>query len=72
MPATLPQWQGVDLAGGRYHVTAALPGGGMAHVYRATDRHLQTQVLIKVPLPQLLAKPAFASLFGREVRSLVQ
>jgi hypothetical protein len=72
MTATLPSWQGLDLAGGRYRVTARLGAGGMAEVYRAWDRNLQTEVIIKVPLPELLRNPAFAARFGREVRSLVQ
>jgi F-box protein 11 len=63
---------GQDLAGGRYQVTAQLSGGGMASVYRARDRHLETEVIIKVPLPELVRDPAFSGLFDREVRSLVR
>ncbi len=72
MTATVPGWQGLDLAGGRYHVTAPILGGGMADVYRAWDRNLQTEVVIKVPLAELLRDAAFTSRFAREVRSLVR
>jgi F-box protein 11 len=72
MTATLSNWQGTDLAGGRYRVTSRIPGGGMAEVYRAWDRNLQTEVIIKVPLAELLHHPAFAARFSREVRSLVR
>src|SRR5262249_31436961 len=72
MPAAISPWLGLDLAGGRYHVTAQLSGGGMAWVYRAWDRNLETDVIIKVPLPELVGHPAFTALFDREVRSLVR
>src|SRR6266446_4518827 len=72
MTATVSNWQGTELAGGRYRVAAQVPGGGMAEVYRAWDRNLQTEVIIKIPLADLLRNPTFAARFSREVRSLVR
>jgi F-box protein 11 len=72
MTATVPSWQGLDLGEGRYHITGRIPGGGMAEVYKAWDRNLQTEVIIKIPLPELYRNPTFAARFSREVRTLVQ
>ena len=65
-------WVGSELAGGRYKVTDLLGEGGMAFVYRARDRSLDTDVVIKVPRSAMLGDAAFAGRFTREVRSLVR
>ena len=72
MTTTTASWVGLELAGGRYRVTAKLGEGGMSCVYRARDRSLDTDVVIKVPRPALLSDAAFAGRFTREVRSLVR
>src|SRR4051794_22944108 len=72
MGAPTETWVGLDLAGGRYHVAARLGQGGMGLVYRASDRNLDTDVVIKVPRRALLDDPDFAHRFAREIRSLVR
>jgi serine/threonine-protein kinase len=72
MMAALPSWIGLALAGGRYQITARVPGGGMAEVYRAWDRNLETEVIIKVPLMDLVRNSVFVARFSREIRSLVR
>ncbi|HKI31593.1 MAG TPA: S41 family peptidase [Gemmataceae bacterium] len=74
MPAAnAASWVGVLLAQGRYQVVAPIGSGGMGHVYRARDRNLGCDVVIKVPRAPLLADdPEFAGRFAREVRTLVQ
>lgn len=44
----------------------------MGFVYRARDKNLETDVVIKVPRPEMLVNPRFAGRFAREVRSLVR
>jgi LSD1 subclass zinc finger protein len=63
---------GQTLSGGRYQIVAKLGEGGMGLVYRALDRRLDTEVVIKVPRRTMLNDPAFAGRFAREIRSLVQ
>ena len=59
------------LGDGRYVVRAKLGEGGMAVVYRAHDGNLDTDVVIKIPRPVLLADKEFKERFRREIRSLV-
>src|SRR3954454_21904805 len=63
---------GQALSGGRYRVTAKLGEGGMGFVYRAHDRNLDAEVVVKVPRRALLEDPEFAERFAREVRALVK
>jgi len=72
MRADVKSWTGRALSGGRYDVAAKLGEGGMGLVYRARDNHLQTDVVIKVPRPDLQGVEDFAERFLREVRSLVR
>jgi F-box protein 11 len=72
MSATAAWGPGLELAGGRYQLTERLAGGGMAEVFRATDRRLGAEVVVKAPLPDLLRHPAFATRFAREARALVR
>jgi formylglycine-generating enzyme required for sulfatase activity/serine/threonine protein kinase len=66
------EWLGQVLAKGRYEIKAKLGEGGMGCVYRARDRKLDTDVIIKVPRPALLHDPEFVARFTREVRALVR
>lgn len=61
---------GKELAGGRYRVTAKLAEGGMGFVYRAEDQHLGSDVVIKMPRPEMIRLSA--ERFSSEIRSLVQ
>jgi serine/threonine protein kinase len=65
-------WVGLGLVGGRYEVTAQLGAGGMGLVYRARDRQLERDVVVKAPRRAMLENPEFAGRFAREVRSLVR
>ena len=65
-------WIGRSLQADRYFVESKLGEGGMGAVYRALDRHLETHVVIKVPLRAVLANPEFAARFKREIQSLVK
>ena len=43
-------WVGRGIAGGRYEILAKLGVGSMGQVYRAHDRQLNTDVVIKCPV----------------------
>ena len=66
MPPTAADWVGHSLDHDRYLVTARLGAGGMGFVYKATDRRLGCDVVIKVPRAEMLADthgaPAFDTL----------
>jgi serine/threonine-protein kinase len=66
-------WVGREIAAGRYQIEERIGVGSMGHVYRAFDRHLETAVVIKFPLPEGIEQlgPAFLRRFDLEVRSLV-
>lgn len=53
----------------RYEVTARIARGGMATVYRATDRRLDRTVAVKVMHPHLAESPDFVARFRREARA---
>jgi serine/threonine-protein kinase len=72
MPNRPNDWIGLALAGGRYEVIDKLGEGGMGFVYRARDRNLDADVVIKVPRASMLDDPEFVHRFSREVRSLVK
>src|SRR5688572_30481813 len=65
------QLVGRVLSNGRYLLAEKLGEGGMAVVYRARDLRLGTDVVIKAPLPALLADVQFVERFRREIGSLV-
>ena len=46
--------------------------GGMGSVYRAVDRNIDTDVVIKIPRAAMMEDPEFAARFTREIRSLVK
>ena len=53
----------------RYEVTARVARGGMATVYRATDRRLDRTVAVKVMHPHLAESPDFVARFRREAQA---
>ena len=65
---------GIELAEGRYRVTARIGEGSMGHVYRAYDRRLDTDVVIKFPVaPEGSVDAAsFLERFGRESRAMIR
>jgi serine/threonine-protein kinase len=63
---------GLTLANGRYLITTKLGEGGMGSVYRALDRNIESDVVIKIPRQAMMEDPEFASRFTREIRSLVK
>jgi serine/threonine-protein kinase len=65
-------WRGKTVGNGRYVVRSKLGEGGMGYVFRAHDKNLDADVVIKVPRRTLLEDPEFANRFAREVRSLVK
>ena len=65
-------WKGVTLANGRYLITAKIGEGGMGSVYRALDRNIEADVVIKAPRQAMMEDPDFAGRFTREIRSLVK
>ncbi|MCK6209324.1 Stk1 family PASTA domain-containing Ser/Thr kinase [Georgenia sp. EYE_87] len=53
----------------RYEVTARVARGGMATVYRATDRRLDRTVAVKVMHAHLAESPDFVARFRREAQA---
>lgn len=68
----MDNWLEKELSGGRYRITSKLGQGGMGAVYRAWDRNLKIDVVIKIPLQEIPDDEEFAVRFAREVSSLVQ
>ena len=62
---------GTTLSHDRYRVIAKLGEGGMGHVYRAHDRNLDTEVVVKMPRRSMIDDPDFCERFALEVRALV-
>jgi tRNA A-37 threonylcarbamoyl transferase component Bud32 len=56
------------LVGGRYRLEELRGGGGMAHVYKATDTTLERTVAVKLINPELRNDPEFDARFQREAR----
>ena len=54
---------------GRYRLLGYLGGGGMGAVYLADDLKLEIKVALKIPHPDLLAKPTLLERFYREARA---
>lgn len=72
MSAHVENWEGLEVAGGRYTVTGMLGEGGMGQVYQAWDHNLNTNVVLKVPLREVFKNRDLAERFAREIRSLVE
>ena len=60
---------GGELLGGRYRLEQVIGSGGMAVVWRATDRRLGRAVAIKLIADTLAADPAYLERFTREART---
>ncbi len=60
------------LANGRYEILNLLAEGGMGKVLLATDRNLDTKVVIKIPHAAMLADAEFVARFQQEIRTLVK
>ena len=56
----------------RYKILRLLGSGGMGEVFLATDRNLDSKVVIKIPHASMLRDAEFAVRFQREIRSLVK
>jgi serine/threonine protein kinase len=63
---------GLLLAGDRYRVKSQLGKGSMAYVFLAEDHRLKTDVVIKVPKPELFTTQDFRERFKRESQLLVR
>ncbi len=59
-----------DVIDQRYEIIGLLGHGGMSHVFRAKDRHLQREVALKVLRPHLTE--ADSERFRREIRTLAR
>ena len=62
---------GKTLSEGRYELHELLGGGSMAHVYKAVDGRLNTDVVIKVPIRRYLEDENFLTRFRQESQLLV-
>ncbi len=60
---------GAELCDGRYRLERIIGSGGMAIVWRASDRRLGRNVAIKVIADTLAADPAYVARFEREART---
>ena len=65
-------WEGLTIAGGRYERLTTIGVGGMGYVYRAVDRNLKTDVVIKAPRASLVECSELADRFEQEVGALVR
>ncbi len=63
---------GKIIGDGRYDLRELLGGGSMGHVYRALDRRLETQVVLKIPHRNRLEHADFQRRFRQESRFLVR
>jgi serine/threonine-protein kinase len=67
-------WVGREIAGGRYEVRERIGIGSMGQVFLAFDRHLETDVVVKCPVPAGAERLGEALLkrFDLEIRTLVR
>ncbi len=67
-------WVGREIAGGRYKILGRLGVGSMGQVFLAFDRHLETEVVVKCPVPEGAETIGDALLkrFDLEIRTLVR
>ncbi len=74
MTANSDEWIGLEIAEGRYRIVGRIGQGSMGRVYLASDRRLETDVVVKFPIVNEKA-PSGGDFFGRferEVRSLIR
>ncbi len=67
-------WIGLEIAEGRYRIVDRIGQGSMGRVYLASDRRLETDVVVKFPIvnEKAPAGAEFSGRFEREVRSLIR
>ena len=63
---------GEIIGDGRYDVRELLGGGSMGYVYRAFDRRLETDVVVKIPRRHKLGNPDSLRRFRQESKFLVK
>jgi serine/threonine protein kinase len=68
------EWIGLEIAEGRYRIVGRIGQGSMGRVYLATDRRLETDVVVKFPIAndKTSAGGEFLGRFEREIRSLIR
>jgi eukaryotic-like serine/threonine-protein kinase len=68
------EWIGLEIAEGRYRIVGRVGQGSMGRVYLATDRRLDTDVVVKFPIAdeKTSAGSDFLERFEREIRSLIR
>ena len=73
MKANINEWIGREIADGRYKILGRIGQGSMGLVYCASDRHLNTEVVLKFPVGNDPATQSqgFLDRFRAETRSLV-
>ncbi len=74
MKLTILDRVGTELAEGRYRISSRIGEGSMGQVYRAFDRNLDTEVVIKFPIaPEGSSDPSgFLDRFARESRAMIR
>ncbi len=72
MSADTDDLLGRRLENGRYEIRSLLGKGGMGAAYRARDARLGTDVVLKVPQREALARPGARQRFEREVRAMIR
>jgi hypothetical protein len=70
----MSEWIGLEIAGNRYKILSRIGEGSMGQIYRAYDRHLETDVVLKFPVASEGVREGSGLMqrFEREVRSLVR
>lgn len=63
---------GVIIGDGRYDLRELLGGGSMGYVYRAFDRRLETDVVVKIPRRHKLENPDSLRRFRQESKFMVK
>ena len=68
------EWIGLEIAEGRYRIVGRIGQGSMGRVYLASDRRLETDVVVKFPIAndKASAGAEFLGRFEREIRSLIR
>ncbi len=74
MTTSSDEWIGQEIAEGRYRILGRIGHGSMGQVYLASDRRLDTDVVVKFPIAgeKTSTGPDFLGRFDREIRSLIR